>query len=81
MALLSSGDYNLIEKSCVRDKKSMIFVKFTDSAQRALNDFFKNQVSVWFFISLIFVTYVSVIFVKRRNERCFLRDPTRLRRF
>ncbi|XP_065220661.1 RNA polymerase II elongation factor Ell-like [Planococcus citri] len=43
MALLSSGEYDLIEKNCVRDKKSMIFVKLTDSAQRALNDFFKNQ--------------------------------------
>lgn len=44
MALLTSGEYDLIEKSGVRDKKSMLFVKLTDSAQRALNDFFKNQV-------------------------------------
>lgn len=43
MALLPSGDYDVIEKSGVRDKKSMIFVKLTDSAQRALHEFLKNS--------------------------------------
>lgn len=46
MALLPSGEYKLIEKDGVRDKKkSLLFVKLTDSAHRALSDFLKNQVS------------------------------------
>lgn len=52
MALLTSGEYDLIEKNCVRERKSMLFVKLTDSAQRALNDFFKNQVSQFCILDL-----------------------------
>lgn len=44
MALLPSGEYKLIEKDGVRDKKkSLLFVKLTDSAHRALSDFLQNQ--------------------------------------
>ncbi|XKL67596.1 hypothetical protein PGB90_003087 [Kerria lacca] len=42
MAMLTSGEYNLTKNNVIHEKKSMIFVKLTDSAQRALNNFFRE---------------------------------------
>lgn len=41
--MLTSGEYSLSKKNVVEEKKSMLFVKLTDSAQRALNDYFRNR--------------------------------------
>jgi RNA polymerase II elongation factor ELL len=42
MAMLTSGEYSLTKKNVVHERKSMLFVKLTDSAQRALNEYFRN---------------------------------------
>lgn len=42
MAMLTSGEYTLIKQNIVHEKKSMLFVKLTDSAQRALDNYFRN---------------------------------------
>ncbi len=42
MATLTSGEYSLTEsKNVVHEDKTMFFVKLTDSAQRALNNYFR----------------------------------------
>lgn len=40
--MLTSGEYTLIKNNIVHEKKSMYFVKLTDSAQRALDNYFRN---------------------------------------
>lgn len=47
-ALVAGVQYGLSSQSHFYENKSLIFVKLTDSAQRAIEDFLKNRVSFFF---------------------------------
>ena len=44
-ALVAGVQYGLSSHSNFHENKSLIFVKLTDSAQRAIEDFLRNRVS------------------------------------
>lgn len=63
MTMLPPGGYNFSEKKGNHKKKSMIFVKLTDSAQRALNDFIQDKVKlIYNGINCIFNFYLINVF-------------------
>lgn len=45
MALVPDVQYGLSSHCNFEEAKSLIFVKLTDSSQRAINEFLKNKVS------------------------------------
>ncbi|KAK7602478.1 hypothetical protein V9T40_008067 [Parthenolecanium corni] len=42
MEMLTSGEYSLTKKTVVHERKSILFVKLTDSAQRALSNYLRS---------------------------------------
>lgn len=48
MAALCAGDqYGLSSKGSFNENKVLIFVKLTDSAQRAIEEYLRNEVSAF----------------------------------
>lgn len=57
-ALVAGVQYGLSSQTHFYENKSLIFVKLTDSAHRAIEDFLKNRVS--FFLKLFFFIYLII---------------------
>lgn len=61
-ALVAGVQYGLSSHSNFHENKSLIFVKLTDSAQRAIEDFLRNRVSKYysFFMPFLAISFPYV---------------------
>ena len=56
MAALCTGiSYGLSQSCLSNENKELIFVKLTDSAYRAIEEYQKNQVSTWTFLLYLYL--------------------------